>query len=197
MKKILLTGFGPFSDIAINPSEVLVDQLRNHRRSRDDIQTDVIILPVDYKKAGVIIESLDFSKYYFVFQFGVAAGRNRISLERVALNWIESSIPDNAGVHESPQKMDESAPEALFNSLPLSGICRDLNQKYNNSVEVSFTAGAYLCNYVYFKSLAKTNRCLFTHIPLKLKWNQDEFFSQDERYQDVVLKIGLDLIDSI
>lgn len=197
MKKILLTGFEPFSDIKNNPSETLVFDLSRRLKFEKDLHTDVYILPVDYQKAAVYVESLDISQYDFIFQFGVASSRTKISLERVALNWMESSIPDNSGRNPSPQKITDSGVEALFSSLDLATLSRHLNRQFGSVVDVSFSAGAYLCNYVYYKTLAKAPRCLFVHIPLTLNFNEQELSSDQKSYQDTLSTIGLELIGAI
>ncbi len=166
MKSILLTGFEPFSDIQVNPSESLVKDLHDQLGKDSTLQVHSMILPVDYEKAGGLIDTIDFSKFDFVFEFGVAAARTKISLERLALNWIESSIPDNAGRIYQSRPISKDAKDAIFNGLDLQTICRVLNLIFPNSAEVSFSAGGYLCNFVYFKSLQKSNSVLFIHIPL-------------------------------
>lgn len=197
MKEILLTGFEPFSDIKTNPSETLVNDLFEELRNLSGIRVQKIILPVDYQKADVILKGLEWSNYDFVFQFGVAAKRTRVSLERVALNWIESQIPDNSGTHISEKKIDSSSPEAIFNRLDLASINRDLNLKYANNSEVSLSAGAYLCNFVYFKTMAQTAKCLFTHIPTQLNFSDRDWNHDNHEYRIRVKSIGLELIKHI
>jgi pyroglutamyl-peptidase len=170
MRKILLTGFVPFSDVSVNPSETLVRDLHQLLKTNLDYQFEMMILPVDYKQVGIVINAIDFSEFDFAFHFGVARSRQRISLERVALNWMESTIPDNSGTHINRQQIDANAPAAVFNSLDLAMISEKINQKYNEDVtEVSFSAGAYVCNYVYYKAMSKTPNCLFIHIPVQPK----------------------------
>lgn len=197
MKRILITGFEPFSDIKKNPSEVLVHDLSEALSSHSDLQVTKIILPVDYQKADAVLKPIDFSHYDFVFQFGVAAKRQRVSLERVALNWIESQIPDNSGTHITQKKIDSDSPEAKFNLLDLAGISHELNLQYNNCVEVSLSAGAYLCNFVYFKTLTKTAQCLFIHIPTRLKTSEHEWSHESPEYRSFLKSLGLDLIKLI
>lgn len=197
MKEILLTGFEPFSDIKTNPSETLVNDLFEGLQNLNGIRVQKIILPVDYQKADAVLKTLEWTNYDFVFQFGVAAKRTRVSLERVALNWIESQIPDNSGTHISEKKIDSSLPEAIFNGLDLASINRDLNLKYANNSEVSLSAGAYLCNFVYFKTMTQTPKCLFTHIPTQLNFSGRNWNYDSQEYRVRVKSIGLELIKYI
>ncbi|MBL7545944.1 MAG: hypothetical protein JNL11_19150 [Bdellovibrionaceae bacterium] len=198
MKHILLTGFESFHDIVVNPSETLVNQLFDSIHSGAGYQCEKIVLPVDYQKAGEIMSGLDFSQYDFVFQFGVAAERRKVSLERVALNWIESTLSDSSGLQPSQKKILTNSPDAFFSSLDLATLSKDLNQRCNHACsEVSFTAGAFLCNFVYYLSLSKTSKCLFTHIPLCIKYGDHEWSSHDKRYQEAVCKIAQQIISFV
>lgn len=197
MKRILLTGFEPFSDIKTNPSETLVTDLglALKRQSEHDVET--LILPVDYKKTEHVLKTIDVSKYDFIFQFGVAAKRSRISLERVALNWIESQIPDNSGNHINCHQIDSNQVAAKFNSLDLVKIANVLNSEFPETVEVSLSAGAYLCNFVYFKTLAQKTDCLFVHIPCELNYQNQEWHHSDTNYRQLVCDIVLKLIQIV
>lgn len=195
MKKILLTGFESFSDISINPSETLVKNLCILLNQKKEIQCDAFILPVDYSGASQIIDSLDLSKYDFIFEFGVAAKRSKVSLERVGLNWIESTLPDNSGKNIQPQKISSSQESALFNSLSLTECCLHINHMFPDSAEVSLSAGGYLCNYVYFKTLLRTNQCLFIHIPLNLNFNQQILASNELGYMQKLSDISVQIIN--
>lgn len=197
MKQLLLTGFEPFSDIKNNPSETLVNDLYQELLHRADIRAQKIILPVDYQKADAVLKEIDWTKFDFIFQFGVAAKRSRVSLERVALNWIESQLPDNSGTHISEKKIDSSLPEALFNPLMLADINRELNVKFKDAVEVSLSAGAYLCNFVYFKTLTQTSRCLFVHIPTRLNFLGAEWSHESIQYRNHMKAIGIELVNRV
>lgn len=187
-------GFGPFSDVVVNPSESLVNDLFDLMQNRDDFQCEKLILPVDYKKADQILDKIDFSRFDFVFQFGVATTRHKVSLERVALNWIESSIPDNSGNHINLKKISLTSADAKFSSVDLAKLSFSLNARFNNCTEVSLSAGAFLCNFVYYKARLKTDRCLFVHIPAKLKSADKELNSSEEEYQETIKQVAQEII---
>ncbi len=197
MKQILLTGFEPFSDIKINPSEILVSDLFEELQKRNEIGVHKVIFPVDYQKADSVLKDIQFSNYDFIFQFGVAAKRSYISLERVALNWIESQIPDNSGAHISEKKIDLSLPDAALNRLDLARISQELNGRFPNNIEVSLSAGAYLCNFVYFKTLTQTSKCLFTHIPTRLNFSEQDWNHDCQEYRSYTKSVGLELIKRV
>lgn len=191
MKRILLTGFGPFSDVAENPSEVLVRDLVEVLVQQKDTQFETQIFPVDYEKASKVLAEINFKNYDFVFQFGVAARRDRVSLERVALNWTESKIADNSGKYLDRQKINSSGTNAFFSPLDLAFISQQLNARWGENTDVSLSAGAYLCNFVYYKSRAETENCLFVHIPSSI------FLKNGIEFRILVKNIALDLIQKI
>lgn len=197
MKRILITGFEPFSDIKKNPSETLVNDLYQLLKTQNQVAVEKVILPVDYQKAESVLNTIEFRNYDFIFQFGVAAKRTRVCLERVALNWIESSIPDNSGTHPNCRPIDESLDSARINSLDLRKIAVELNSDFPGAIEVSLSAGAYLCNYVYFKTLSKTSKCLFVHVPSSLIFGNHEWSHDTDSYRFTLTNIGSRLIKFI
>lgn len=156
MKKYLITGFEPFAEFKTNPSAEFI-------RSLTDEHLEGKVLPVDYVQLKKEIAEIAFSDYEFIFMFGLAADRKEISFERVALNWIESAAADNSGVRPQPQKIDNKLGDAIINPLPLDKWIQDL--KLTADVKISHTAGAYLCNFLYFQVLQKHKNSLFIHIP--------------------------------
>lgn len=190
MKRILITGFKPFSDFKVNPSEKLVLSLSDWFLKNTKLELETVILPVEYEKVDQWVQETDFSKYDFVFLFGVAANRQKVCLERVALNWTESKVADNSGIIKQGQAIDSGQPPAFFNDLKLSKIAQEVGSQFENNLEVSFTAGGYLCNFIYFKTRLKTENCLFVHIPSHLKINNTVRNYEEDVYSESVLNIS-------
>ncbi len=166
MKRMLLTGFAPFHGEVINSSEKLV---RTIAENSDYAWLDTLILPVSFKKAPeILFQSLSVQDYDTVLMLGQSGGRQKISLERVALNWVETYLSDETGYKPKPGVIDSAAEKAFFSTWPLHDIEQVLlNQKI--PVEISFSAGSYVCNYLYFKVTAElflmNKSCLFVHVP--------------------------------
>jgi pyroglutamyl-peptidase len=166
--KILLTGFVPFGDIAINPSQLIVEKIAERGRF-SELCTE--ILPVEFATAGEAIRRLirDFEPEAVVC-LGVAQNRTAISLERVALNLDDARIPDNAGNSVKGRQIAESGPVGYWSTLPLEAMEYALKAR-EIPVEFSNYAGAYLCNHVFFAArheLEATRKhlpCGFIHVP--------------------------------
>lgn len=163
-----MTAFEPFDGQATNSSEVVMQSLRESLVDRCHFLT----LPVSYARSiENLRKHLELTKepYQFVLMLGQASGRSRISLERVALNWIEATLADADGALPKPSLIQPEAPAALVSDLPLHEW-RDQLIHQGLPVEVSLSAGGYVCNYIYFaattQALKNSQKCLFVHLPL-------------------------------
>ncbi|MCB0369245.1 MAG: hypothetical protein KDD45_07250 [Bdellovibrionales bacterium] len=156
--KILITGFEPFLDHKVNPSKELALYMKN-------LGYSVLIFPVSYKEVTSQLEKLDLESFSFILMLGLALERQSVCLERVAINWIESSSEDSLGNKPEPQKIDSMKEDAIINQLPLQEIVKNCKAKASFTIKISHSAGAYVCNYLYFKILKHTSRALFVHLP--------------------------------
>lgn len=145
--KILLTGFEPFAGSPLNPSEQVVRALQT--APPPALELSPLILPVDGSRApGLLQAALTEHQPDAVLCLG-EAGRPVISLERLALNLMDYRIPDNSGVTVTDQTIRSDGPAAYFSSLPLRPIQTALLAA-GIPCERSLTAGAYLCNQVFY-----------------------------------------------
>ncbi len=166
MSRILLTGFTAFGSVAVNPSQLIVEQLAG---SIPDLITAV--LPVEYAGVKPVLHDLlNLHQPDIYIALGVASGRKMISLERLALNLDDASLPDNAGVMLHGQMIDAEGPAAYWSTLPLDTLHAALNAE-NIPVHYSNHAGNFLCNHVFYlarhaaETWARPISCGFVHIP--------------------------------
>ena len=95
-RHILLTGFEPFDGDTVNPSGEVAKQLDG--RVIGDCVVRSVILPVQHEAArAVVAPLLEAPGLVAVVHLGLAGGRARISLERVAVNVMDYSRPDAHG----------------------------------------------------------------------------------------------------
>ncbi len=150
---ILLTGFEPFGGDTHNPSAAIAQALESE-------QVAVRILPVDGARIQNALESaIAQTKPQALLMLGLARGQHRFALEKVAVNWLEYRIADNAGRIHNGQKILLEQPEALFSSLPFEAILHNL-QAAQIPCQTSFSAGAFLCNQVFYLA-----RALYPNLP--------------------------------
>lgn len=145
--KILLTGFEAFGEHDINPSQRLIQAFPNHHQEINLVKG---ILPVHHELAPRKLTNLLRDHHpEAVIAFGLAAGQAKIKIERVAVNLMDFSIADNAGVKVENQPIIGVGPAAYFSSLPVHAMLATLTEA-GIPAESSLSAGSYLCNQVFY-----------------------------------------------
>ena len=163
MTTILLTGFEPFGTATSNPSGEIVKQI-----SGDNIVT--AILPVAYtKSAQHLLALIAQHNPDVVICLGQAEGRTSITPEKVAINLDDARLADNEGVARNDVKIMDDGPDAYFSTLPLNTMV-DAIKAQGIPAAVSLSAGAFLCNHVFYvaqnKFAGTKVRSGFVHVPL-------------------------------
>lgn len=162
MKRILVSGFEPFAGNELNPTKELVVGLQEETNLKG------IVLPVSFERAWEVLhQSIQEFRPEWVISCGVAAKRETIDFERVALNLIDAGIKDNDGRLIQESRISINGQEAYLNSLPLNAWKRRFVSEF--PVNVSLTAGSYVCNYLYYKLMEHQTEfnynALFIHFP--------------------------------
>lgn len=167
--KLLITAFEPFGGEQINPSLEAVRQIEKERISNIAVLTAE--LPVDrYRAVDTALDVLMVNRPDIVIMLGEAGGRYKINPERVAINVDDFRIPDNVGNQPTDEPIIEGGPAAYFSTLPIRAIAERIN-KANIPAAISNTAGAYLCNRLFYSVMhaIKVNgldaRAGFIHLP--------------------------------
>ncbi|MEQ6896775.1 pyroglutamyl-peptidase I [Microbacterium sp. KR10-403] len=163
MSGVLLTGFEPFADDPVNPSG---DAVRLAAELWDGPETLVTaVLPVTFADAGVRLRALIAEHDPdVVLATGLASGRSTVSIERVAVNLIDASIPDNAGAQPVDAPCVPGGPPAWFATVPVKAIARAVAAAGIPS-SLSLSAGTYVCNHVFSNAVDAGRRAGFIHVP--------------------------------
>jgi pyroglutamyl-peptidase len=166
---LLLTGFEAFDGDAVNPSGEVAKQLDG--RVIGDCVVRSVVLPVQHEAArAVVTPLLGAPGLVAVVHLGLAGGRARVSLERVAVNVMDYSRPDAHGQVLRDVACVEDGPAAYFSTLPLRDMLAALTAE-GIPAAISNTAGTYLCNdvsYTTLHALARRGLTLpagFVHLP--------------------------------
>lgn len=146
---ILLTGFEPFGDQSVNPSWTAALRASDILRS-EGYKVEAIELPCVFgESASVLLAAVESLAPDVVLCTGLAGGRERLSLERVAINCDDARIPDNKGKRPIDEEVVPSGPAAYFSTLPIKASLRNL-QIAGIKGEISQSAGTYVCNHVFY-----------------------------------------------
>lgn len=145
---VLLLGFEPFGDDAGNPGWEAVRLLDGeHVLGRRIVAA---CLPVTFGESLRQLQAhIDELAPELVIVVGLAGGRSRLSLERVAINVDDARIPDNAGACPIDCPVVDGGPAAYFSNLPIKAMLAALRDA-GIPAEVSQTAGTYVCNHVFY-----------------------------------------------
>lgn len=175
---ILLTGFEPFGGDAFNPSRVIAFRAAEMLTERS-LEARAAELPCVFALAPERLNQLvDEHEPDVVISLGLAAGRDTLGLEKVAINHVDARIPDNAGEQPIDRQVLSGGANAYFSTLPLKGALRALEPMPDPGspagsqvrAEISYSAGTFVCNQVFYALMHRLDgnpgaRGGFIHVP--------------------------------
>lgn len=164
---ILISGFEPFCGRKVNNSWEIAKRFEWCQRM------DVCKIPVSFSRAhNFIIDALKRKKYNLVIMLGeTSVTSDYVRLERVAINYRDSSKPDNEGYIADDEAIVENAPKAYFSTLPIKKYVAHLKE-LGYQVKASNSGGSFVCNSVYYHVLrhleenGSVTAALFLHLPV-------------------------------
>ena len=163
---ILLTGFEPFDGAETNPSWEAVCRVPDVVTGRE---VHRLRLPGVYGEAADMLRGeIAQLQPELVISCGVAGGRQAVTPELVAINYRHARIADNAGKLCQGEPIIPDGPAAHMTRLPIHAMI-DAVKAAGIPCALSLSAGAYVCNDVYFALLSAEeeygHRGLFVHVP--------------------------------
>ena len=155
--RILVTAFEPFGGNDTNISQKVLDATQ--------AEVAKLLLPVSFHRAPEVLnEAIKQFQPEVIISMGQAAEGDKIRLERLAINMMDSTKGDNDGYIPDEEMICPEAPLALKTALPVKSLCADCINAGLPTM-VSNSAGLYVCNRIYFEALRHTGKALFVHIP--------------------------------
>jgi pyroglutamyl-peptidase len=143
----LVTGFSPFGGDAINPSYEAVRRLPSRI---GNLQVVTAELPTSFARAPRRLRALIArAQPDLVLCVGLAADRDALCVERVAVNLCDARIPDNDGAQPACRPVVRRAPATYFSTLPVENIAKALSRT-GLRAEISMSAGTFVCNHVFY-----------------------------------------------
>ena len=117
-KTLLITYFGPFPGVSVNPSGVTARQVADVLADESAVRVVTREIPVSYAGSSEALgEILTDIRPDAVLSLGVAVGRDKVSFERVAINLDSADIEDNDGVVSVDEAIVPEGREAILNSF--------------------------------------------------------------------------------
>lgn len=202
---IYVTGYGPFKEIKVNPSEILANYFSSRKTELELLHPNgsIVVKYVSILKVSVSYVDRQMKKIHSMIQQDLQASKdsmillihigyepNReealIYLENVARNEVDDDL-DHQGI------IDKREPSRINTKLNIRNILNKVTP-FRNSFYNSFNAGTFLCNYISFRSISKYkhNDRVFTqflHIPRRSILGTKEAFRYMLAYFDGIFKV--------
>ena len=164
VKRVLLTGFEPFNNSSLNPSQEVIRNIAHKSLVGQEV------LPVTFSTASrKLIELIDLHQPDVVISLGQAEGRSQITPEQIAINLDDAKIADNEGEILRERKIIDGGPDAYFTTLPIRRIVERL-QTDGILASISLSAGTFVCNHLFYQlqhhCKGKKIASGFIHLPL-------------------------------
>ncbi len=153
VSRTLVTGFGPFRNVLENPSELLA---KSSGRPFE-------VLEVSYEAADDFVATINPFAYDNLLLLGVAGDRSQVSLELEAQNLRSGADVRGAS---TDGLIETEGPDRLKSTMWSQELVEYLKIEYPHDIALSWDAGTYLCNYIYYKALRTLNipRIGFLHV---------------------------------
>ena len=167
-RRVLISGFEPFGGSNLNSSQLVVEAIS--KESFTGLELFTVILPVEFGKAAdVLLSKVKEIDPEIIITFGQAEGRKALTPEKIAINLDSARIPDNAGELRVNKVIIEKGADGYFSTLPIEKMVKAVKECGLES-EVSLSAGAFLCNHIFYhlqhKLLESGVKSGFVHLPL-------------------------------
>nr|XP_043883418.1 pyroglutamyl-peptidase 1-like [Solea senegalensis] len=165
-RKVIVTGFEPFGEHAVNSSWVAVQELEQLGLG-EAVELYVREVPVDYQAVERLLPSLwKELQPQLVVHVGVSGLATTVTLEQCGHNRGYKRL-DNCSFCPASQCCMENGSDCIDSVLDMELVCRRVNDSdIGVTVSVSKDAGRYLCDYTYYTSLyLGRGHSAFVHVP--------------------------------
>jgi pyroglutamyl-peptidase len=167
-RSILVMGFEPFGGDATNPSWDVCERLP---AEIGGFTVEKLRVPCEFRRCiAMAARTIDRLHPVLVVGVGLAGGRARLGIERVAINLDDARIPDNAGRQPIDELVAPNGPPAYFASLPVKAMVAAARAA-GIDAEISNSAGTFVCNHLMYGMLhhlaesGSRARGGFIHVP--------------------------------
>src|SRR5215472_13563805 len=149
---VLITGFGPFPGAPFNPTAALARRLAARRRpALADVMRIAHVFATRYATVDAELPGL-IARHRpdVLLMFGLASRTPFLRIETRARNAVSRLTPDVAGRIRGAARIRPGDAETLPGRAPFQRLLRAARTA-RLPARLSHNAGAYLCNYTYWR----------------------------------------------
>lgn len=163
---VFVTAFDPFGSASVNGSREAALCW-----AALDPEITVAVLPVvrglAWRVAQTTLAALTEPPKLWLLLGEAGREPKTVRLEKIAINWDDFRLPDNLGAQPRDVPVVPHGPDAHFSSLPVARIAAELDNKTPLPVQVSLSAGSFLCNHLSYHALHAQLPfpAAFVHVP--------------------------------
>jgi len=150
---VLVTGFKPFANYTVNPSQLIAQALNGSIINNAEIVS--VVLPVNFNESvKMTTDAIEHYHPILVISVGLNAGARVIEIEKIGVNL--KRYPKDDGTWSFPRRIDVSGPLLRFSSIHT----------------MDNFAGTYTCNVLFYQLLGyvhqqnSSTKVGFIHVPL-------------------------------
>lgn len=151
MSTVLLTGYGPFGNTPVNPAEQVARALDGERVGEAEIASRIV--PNNFFEAiDVVTSAIEETAPTLVVMMGEFGGRSMITVERVALNYNDSTrygLTDNRGRSLQGEPTVPGGPTAIYATAPIRAMVQAM-RRAGIPADISDTPGTFGCNHLMY-----------------------------------------------
>ncbi|ODV89991.1 hypothetical protein CANCADRAFT_1722 [Tortispora caseinolytica NRRL Y-17796] len=183
MYRVLVTGFGPFRDYTINPSWEVAKRLKGQLNDEITVLLYEEPIEVSYENIDELVPALWTLRFDLILHIGVGLS-GPLRFESLARK-VGYHKPDVRG-NSNPicNTLWDQLNDVLYSAFDPADICSNIC-----NIIPSDNAGLYLCEYLFYSSLAQAQlligtssnvnskvRAAFIHVPPIEKQNTDSYY---------------------
>lgn len=169
IRRLLLTGFGPFPGAPFNPTGPLVTELARRHPTLQGARCVAHVFPTSYADVDRELPLLVArTRPDIVVMFGVATRSRHLRIETCARNALALAIADASGRRPEAAVIAPGAPPHIALRVPAQRLLAAVRAA-GVPAALSRDAGAYLCNYLCWRMSEPMNwaprLAAFVHVP--------------------------------
>lgn len=151
MSKVLLTGYGPFGNTPVNPAEQVARALDGE--TVRDAKIESLIVPNNFFEAiDIVTAAVEKISPALVVMMGEYGGRSMITVERVAINYNDSTrygLADNKGASLQGEPTVPGGPVGIYATAPIRAMVHSVREA-GIPADISDTPGTFGCNHLMY-----------------------------------------------